>query len=153
MTPPLESYEIANAWLAKADDDLLVARHLLVDTDSWAFGSVCYHAQQCAEKAVKAVLSGKGIHFPKTHDITELVALLPSGIDIGLTPDEQDILSDYAMTTRYPGDVEPLVREDADSAVALAQTALSSAQSIVSDLVPPAANASPEAEAEPEQRR
>jgi len=149
MTPPLESYEIANAWLAKADDDLLVAQHLLIDTDSWAFGSACYHAQQCAEKAVKAVLSGKGIHFPKTHDITELVALLPTGLDIGLTPDEQDLLSDYAMTTRYPGEVEPLVREDADSAAALAQTAVSAARSIVSDLAAQAADASPDVEAEP----
>ncbi len=150
MTPPLESYDIALAWLAKADDDLLAAQHLLIDTDSWAFGSVCYHAQQCAEKAVKAVLSGKGMHFPKTHDITELVALLPSDIDIGLTPDDQDLLSDYAMTTRYPGDVDPLTREDADHAVALAQAALTSARSIVSDLVSPAANASLEAEAAPD---
>ena len=32
-----------------------------------------FHAQQAAEKAIKAVLLHEGIAFPRTHDLTELV--------------------------------------------------------------------------------
>lgn len=38
---------------------------------------VCFHAEQCVEKYLKALLTLKAIDFPKTHNIAELVALLP----------------------------------------------------------------------------
>jgi len=63
MTAQPEALTLAEQWLAKANDDLLAAQHLLTDTDSWAFGSVCYHAQQCAEKAIEAVLCASGVYF------------------------------------------------------------------------------------------
>ena len=40
------------------------------------FDSVCFHAQQCAEKYLKARLQDLGIIVPKTHDLTQLLELL-----------------------------------------------------------------------------
>ncbi len=37
---------------------------------------LCFEAEQAVEKAIKAVLRSRGIDFPKTHDIGELLALL-----------------------------------------------------------------------------
>jgi HEPN domain-containing protein len=38
--------------------------------------TVCFHAQQCVEKYLKAFLVLEGIDFPKTHDIGKISALL-----------------------------------------------------------------------------
>ncbi len=35
--------------------------------------TVCFHAQQCVEKYLKAVLVSEAIDFPKTHDLEELM--------------------------------------------------------------------------------
>jgi hypothetical protein len=38
-----------------------------------------------------------------------------------LTQEEQDRLTEYAVTTRYPGDYDPILREEAQDAVRLAR--------------------------------
>ncbi|MDD5308916.1 MAG: HEPN domain-containing protein [Deltaproteobacteria bacterium] len=80
-------------------------------------GYVCFHAQQCVEKCLKACLAHEGIHFPKHHDIGELFTLLPPGIAIELSPDEQERLTDYATVTRYPGDYDEIPLGEAQDAV------------------------------------
>jgi len=55
---------------------------------------------------------------------------------MGLAADVQDLLADYAMTTRYPGDMEPLTQSNASDAVTAAKTALSSAQRIIRGTAP-----------------
>jgi len=35
--------------------------------------SACFHAQQCAEKYLKARLQEAGLAFPKTHDLLDLL--------------------------------------------------------------------------------
>ena len=57
---------------------------------------------------LKALLVSKGINFPKTHDIKELISLLPSRSCPQVTPEEQRRLTDYATVTRYPGDYEAI---------------------------------------------
>ena len=52
-------------WLAKAKNDLITARTML-DTDPPITDIVCFHAQQCAEKALKAFLVVADIHVEKT---------------------------------------------------------------------------------------
>ena len=70
------------------------------------------------EKYLKALLTYPSVDFPRTHDIGELVGLLSSDIAEAATPLEQEVLTRYATVTRYPGDWEPLTREDAKEAVA-----------------------------------
>jgi hypothetical protein len=55
-------------WLAHAESDLNLAR-LAKDRDNVLPEQVCFHAQQAAEKALKAVLLHHKIEFPFIHDI------------------------------------------------------------------------------------
>jgi HEPN domain-containing protein len=79
---------------------------------------ICFHAQQCAEKALKALLLHRGAAIPKTHTIEVLLdllktkgAIIPDGVD------EAFELSDYAVQTRYPGEWEPVTKIDARKAI------------------------------------
>ncbi len=62
------------AWLAKADDDLRVARLLIAEENRLLVAGV-YHCQQSAEKALKAWLTCHDCIFPKTHDLETLLHL------------------------------------------------------------------------------
>ena len=57
----------------------------------------------------------------KTHNIRELLALIPSGIRPGLEAGEQDRLTEYATVTRYPGDYETIPVAEARRSVAVAR--------------------------------
>jgi HEPN domain-containing protein len=67
-------------WIDKAEADLATARRELVASDFPNYDAVCFHAQQCVEKYIKAFLVYKDIDFPRTHDIEHLVSLLPENI-------------------------------------------------------------------------
>ena len=62
-------------WVVKAENDLLNAAHTLKLGRRCPTDTVCFHAQQCAEKYVKALLVFRGVDFPRTHDL-EVLALL-----------------------------------------------------------------------------
>jgi HEPN domain-containing protein len=72
MTSP---HELAAALLKRAVDDAYVVARLWADDQSpdWIIG---FHAQQAVEKAIKAVLAGANVLFPRTHNIAMLLALL-----------------------------------------------------------------------------
>jgi HEPN domain-containing protein len=52
---------------------------------------------------VEVGLTAQGVPFPKTHNIRELVEMLPAGTQLNLSEDQQDELTDYATGARYPG--------------------------------------------------
>ncbi len=111
---------VITEWVAKAENDLTTAIHTLELGESAPTDTICFHVQQCVEKYVKAVLVHHDSAFPKTHDIEQLVALLPESVHVSLTPEEQADLTAYATTARYPGwDEIPLA--EARSAVAIAR--------------------------------
>ena len=64
--PPDEIVAKVREWAAHADDDLRVAEHTLTLPDECPYRLVAYHAQQCAEKYLKAFLVLRGIDFPFT---------------------------------------------------------------------------------------
>lgn len=70
MTKMPEQERVAHQWVQKAENDLKNAEHTLTIGDKCPFDTVCFHAQQCVEKYLKALLSLHGIDFPKTHDLT-----------------------------------------------------------------------------------
>lgn len=53
------------AWLAKADDDLRVARLLILEENA-LYSAGVHHCQQAAGKAIKAWLTCHDIVFPRT---------------------------------------------------------------------------------------
>jgi|APTNR8051073442_1049403.scaffolds.fasta_scaffold10040_4 HEPN domain-containing protein len=93
--------EHGRALLARAEDDLYVVRRLRTDADAprWVLG---FHAQQAVEKALKAVLSGAGQAYPRTHNLVMLVELL-RGTGIELPPDADALgnLTPYGVVLRY----------------------------------------------------
>ncbi|MBI4730025.1 MAG: HEPN domain-containing protein [Acidobacteria bacterium] len=90
-------------WVAKAENDLTNAAHALTLGEMCPTDTVCFHAQQCVEKYLKAILVLEGIDFPKTHDLETLVVRVPARLRPGLTPEEQARLTEYATGARYPG--------------------------------------------------
>jgi HEPN domain-containing protein len=112
---------IVREWVDKAESDLKVAAHTLKLGKACPADMVCFHAQQCVEKYLKALLTLRKIDFPKTHDIAELIAFLPARSRPVLAVDEQRRLTSYATVTRYPGHYEPIEPIEARRAVALAR--------------------------------
>ena len=119
------------AWLRRARSDIALAR-VAVDTPHVLLEDVCFHAQQCAEKALKAVLLQRGIGFPRTHAVEVLLDLLIAAeIQVPEDVDEAVVLSQYAVQTRYPGHWEPVTWDEAQAAVALASSVLRWAEGLL----------------------
>ncbi len=106
-------------WVDKAEGDLATARRELAAAEDPNYDAVCFHAQQCAEKYLKALLQERRIRFPKTHDLVELMELAvrvdPSWEDLR---GRFDALDDFAVDIRYPGTFadKPAAREALDIA-------------------------------------
>ena len=117
MSVAPESVRLARVWVEKAEEDLLVATKLLAIGESCPYSTICFHAQQSVEKYIKAVLVFLQIPFPKVRDIGELLRFVPGTFAVPLTVDEQEKLTFYATTGRYPGDYEPVSRSDAEEMI------------------------------------
>lgn len=67
--------------------------------------AVCFHAQQCAEKYLKAFLILHRITFPKTHDLLDLLELAKrTDPTLELLRPDLAHLEPYAVEFRYPGE-------------------------------------------------
>ena len=113
--------DVARGWVDKAENDLKTAVHTLTITDDCPTDTVCFHAQQCVEKYLKALLALRQTPFPRVHSVAALVALLPQGSRPPISGAEQERLTDYAVVARYPGEYEPISRPEARRAVAVAR--------------------------------
>lgn len=109
------------AWIAKADNDLLNIRNNL-NAERVPWDTVCFHAQQAAEKMLKAFLVSRDLTAPRTHDLIALLADV-AGADASMATLEDDcrLLTPYAVMLRYPGACENLPEEEARQADAAAQ--------------------------------
>ncbi len=115
MSDP-EVLKVLRRWLRYAEDDLRTAETLLEQSDIVPRIS-CFHAQQAAEKSVKAIFVFLQVDFPFTHDLNRLRDLLPEGWDVKENFPNLTGLSAWAVEPRYPADVIEATREDATSAV------------------------------------
>jgi HEPN domain-containing protein len=120
------------AWLRKAHNDLKNIRASLQSNDP-AWDTVCYHAQQAAEKSLKAFLVAHGTLPPRVHDLEELLSLCKD-FDASLDALAGDcgLLTDYGVEVRYPDVTEPDDAE-AKSAVAAAERVCSAIQQRIHD--------------------
>jgi len=100
-------------WVAKAEGDFAMMERECQVTENPSYDGICFHAQQCAEKYLKARLCEAGTSFGKIHD---LVALLEQVLDAEPVWEDfrEDLayLSDFAVSFRYPGE-----SADAESAL------------------------------------
>jgi HEPN domain-containing protein len=106
-------------WIDKAERDLATARRELAAVEQPNYDAVCFHAQQCIEKLMKALLIHLGVIPTKTHDLSFLDQLLtPICPKWSWIPDDLRFLSRAAVAFRYPG--ESAEREEAKQAVDIA---------------------------------
>ena len=119
MRPSDEGKASARVWLEYAARDLRSAR-ALSDLPDLA-GGVCFHAQQAGEKGLKALLAWLSEeHVPRTHDLTELRALVVRRGGPRLPRANLRTLSQHAVASRYP-EVEQPTNQEAAQAVAMAE--------------------------------
>jgi HEPN domain-containing protein len=123
MVPEDARIKDVHAWLSKAALDLRAAAHESSAPEEDLWGDVMFHAQQAAEKAMKAFLAWHDVPVRKTHNLEELgrqcVALDDT---LGSLADQAAPLTEYAWRFRYPGESDEPVREEAEQALAVART-------------------------------
>lgn len=94
---------ITAEWVLKAEADYGVALRELRGRKSPSYDASCFHAQQSAEKYIKAVLQESITPFTRTHDLLTLVALLPPDPFWALLTTRLSSLAAHAVNSRYPG--------------------------------------------------
>ncbi len=91
-------------WIEKAEGDYKAAKWLQQAPDP-GHDAICFHAQQCIEKYLKAWLQETNIPMPRTHNLEELLALIvPTLPDWSDWQPDLKIITAYAVDPRYPGD-------------------------------------------------
>ncbi len=123
MKPPLEHGPPGSPedWLVHAESDLNLARIAQAQKDVLP-EQACFHAQQAAEKALKAVLLFRGIEFPLVHDIEELLELAKqNGLALAQEVSDAGMLTPYAVEARYPGRLEEVTPSDVSEAIRIAE--------------------------------
>lgn len=104
---------LSTEWVSKAEGDFAIVERESRARKNPSYDGICFHAQQCAEKYIKARLCEAGIHFEKVHDLSALLeqvlAVEPLWESYRV---DLSYLSDFAVHFRYPG-------ESADRSTAL----------------------------------
>ena len=91
-------------WIEKAEEDYNMAQ-LAQQASRPFYNSICFHAQQCIEKYLKARLQEADVPVPRTHNLGELLALIVPTLPAWSQwqPDFKRI-TEYAVDSRYPGE-------------------------------------------------
>lgn len=129
--PEDEIRRLVSEWLSKADLDFRTVDRLCSEDPFRDI--VAFHAQQAAEKYLKALLTRHQIEFPKTHELRRLLELLAE-VEPQLTASLTDIkwLEPYGVEVRYPGDRPDTLPGDEQRARELAQMARDAALAVLS---------------------
>jgi HEPN domain-containing protein len=120
-TPEQVKWDFVQQWLNRAHKDL-VAGEVLLKGGFEDYENVGFHAQQAAEKFIKAFLVRHQIEFPKTHNIALLRQLVAS-VDPELSKAfaTADALTPFGVEFRYPGDLPSVSRDEGEKALRLAE--------------------------------
>ncbi|MBN1472031.1 MAG: HEPN domain-containing protein [Syntrophaceae bacterium] len=108
--------ELVREWIDKAEGDYHSALREYRARKFPNYDAAGFHAQQCAEKYLKAILQLKNIRFEKVHDLLALLTLcLPSAPELELHKELLAYLNPFAVAFRYPG--ESATRDQARQAI------------------------------------
>jgi HEPN domain-containing protein len=114
------SADEAKIWLSYAETDFHAAQTLL-NSGEFFPRQICFFAQQCAEKSIKAILVFEEVDFPKSHDLDRLRDLIPDGWALKeIFPDLAE-LTVWAIESRYPGNTPDVVESEARETLQLAE--------------------------------
>jgi HEPN domain-containing protein len=99
-------------WIDKAEGDFSTMERESRARKEPNYDAVCFHAQQCAEKYLKARLCDAGAAITKIHDLTALLdEVLPVEPLWEAHRKTLAYLGEFAVNVRYPGD--KATKEDA----------------------------------------
>lgn len=91
-------------WVTKAENDWRSLNREMSFPDDNNFDDACYHAQQCAEKYLKAFLIEASVRFDR---VTHLPTLLDRTLDYSpnwsIFRPVLQVLGDFRDEFRYPG--------------------------------------------------
>ncbi len=108
--------ELTVEWVQKAEGDYDTARRELRARRRPNYDAACFHAQQTAEKYLKAFLQERGALFPKIHNLIELLEIcLLQDVAFDVLRKPLVLLDRYAVRYRYPG--ESADRDEARAAI------------------------------------
>jgi HEPN domain-containing protein len=129
MTPCIEE---AHRLLRLAERDLQTSLILAAHPEA-ALSAMCFHAQQSAEKSLKAVLTSHCADFPRTHNLEELAILVgEQQINLPIPARELRRLNPYAVEYRYgDADIALITKEEAKN---IAEKSLQWAREHVSEV-------------------
>jgi len=120
----------SDRWLTFARQDLRMAELAMTEA---LYSQVCFHSQQCVEKAVKGLLAQQGQMPPRTHRLVDLLGLLEPNPLAAIALDIK-LLDRFYIPTRYPDALPGSLPEglpdaqDAAQALDLARQTLELAQ-------------------------
>ena len=90
-------------WIQKAEGDFVSAQQLYQAQDP-IYDVICFLAQQCIEKYLKAWLQEVDIPFSKTHDLETLLDLIVPAVPAWrVWYADFSTISEHAVDSRYPG--------------------------------------------------
>lgn len=119
----MKKSDLVHEWITLAEQDKLAAEYL-TSMKPVPLEIICFHCQQAAEKAFKALYQVADIEIIKTHDLMVLLntitAIQP---ELSNLETECNILNDYSVTVRYPKQFD-ISEADMHSAVKAANTIL-----------------------------
>jgi HEPN domain-containing protein len=135
MSGPPDEGRLVRAWAEKADHDLEAAGLILNGGGDAPFDAASFHAQQDAEKYLKALLTHLKVDFPYTHDLRVLLQRVGSRLKLDIDEASVIALNRYAIQTRYPGDPEPVDRQEAVEAIATARRVRAAVRAAIGELL------------------
>lgn len=112
--------KIYQEWFEKAEEDLAVIRAIL--SEDAPPSAACFHAQQAAEKFLKALIAYREKSPRKIHDLVRLARLLQD-TDRGILDfkTELALLNRFYIRTRYPAHIPEFSKKDAKEAADIAE--------------------------------
>jgi len=122
VKPYMKKTPLYKRWLDRSRSNLERAR---IDNYSRyiLYEDMCFDCQQSVEKAIKSLLVFKDIDFEWTHDIGKLINnMVTNKIKVPNSIKKSASLSVYAVKTRYPGEDEPVTKDEFLEALNLSET-------------------------------
>ena len=91
-------------WVAKAEEDFVVVERESRARKNRAYSAIAFHAQQCAEKNLKACLCQADREIPRIHHLCDLLDMVKDLVpEWELMREELRFLNNFAVICRYPG--------------------------------------------------
>lgn len=138
MTKPPDE---ATEWLYFAGEDLRASSLLCKEG---IYGLACLHAQQCAEKCLKAYIVHRKYRIKKIHDLNELleICLAAGGNELKQFDEELSVLNMFYAPMRYPAGIPGSLadrlpgKKDSEQAIYAAEKIYSCMMDLISGFKP-----------------